>query len=144
MCIRLLCVVVLHIMISPDGQARGHRARYLLASGKGSLFLAAVIGDICSGIFIYGGQQVFPDGRGGLHAGHYGLKPASVRMIRAISKRSHCVSCIAWVPSASPMLKRIGGVCATGFALPPGGGRIWGPCFFVSYVLCLGAPALRL
>ena len=40
--------------------------------------MAAVIGDIWSGIFTYGGQQVFPDGRGGLHAGHYGLKPASV------------------------------------------------------------------
>ena len=60
-------------------------------------------------------------------------------MLRAISKRSHCVSCIAWVPSASPMLKRIGGVCATGFALPLGGGRICGQCLFCFLFVCVWA-----
>ena len=37
-----------------------------------------MLDDICSGIFTNGGQQDSPDGRGGLHAGHYGLTSASV------------------------------------------------------------------
>ena len=114
-------------MISPDSQAREHLAGHLLASGKGSLFLAAVIGDIWSGIFTYGGQQVFPHGRGGLHAGHYGLKPASVLHAQGDIETlalclMHCMGTQCFTD-----VKRIGGVCATGFALPPGGGRIWEP-----------------